>query len=137
MTPSRRTAVRLALFYAAFFAMIGVHVPFWPAWLASKGMDPTRIGILLAVAVSVKVAVSPLLAQAADRAGERRRLMVLLAAGALAGFSLFGFVDGFWPILAVTVLFSVLWTAILPLGESLTLIAAQQGDVPGSVEKLK
>ena len=58
-------AVRLALFYAAFFAVIGIHLPFWPVWLASRGVTPAEIGVLVAVGVSVKVVGNPLIAHIA------------------------------------------------------------------------
>ena len=34
---------RIALFYAAVFLVIGVHVPFWPAWLKSYKKDEEGI----------------------------------------------------------------------------------------------
>ena len=33
-------APRVAAFYAAFFVMIGIHMPFFPVWLKAKGLDP-------------------------------------------------------------------------------------------------
>ena len=35
--------VRLALFYAAIFAVIGVLLPFWPLWLAARGLGAAEI----------------------------------------------------------------------------------------------
>ena len=119
------TAIRLALFYAAFFAVVGVHLPFWPVWLASRGIGATEIGVILAATVSAKVVSAPMMAHVADRWGERRRLMIAFAAGALAGFALFAVAGGFWSILAISVLFSVFWSAIMPLGESLTMLTVR------------
>ena len=123
------TALRLAFFYAAFFAVIGVLGPFWPVWLAWRGLAAEEIGLVMAASVTLKVAVSPFLSQLADRRGERRRLMVLFAAAALTTFLLFDFAFGFWSILAVSVLFHIFWTAILPLGESLTVTTAGRHDL--------
>ena len=36
-------AIRLSFFYAAVFAVIGIQVPFFPVWLASRGMDPAQM----------------------------------------------------------------------------------------------
>ncbi len=125
--PAAKTlsAIRLSLFYAAFFAVVGVHLPFWPVWLASRGIGATEIGIILAATVSAKVVSAPMMAHVADRWGERRRLMILCAAGALAGFTLFAVAGGFWSILGISILFSVFWSAIMPLGESLTMLTAR------------
>ena len=121
--PTQRVAVRLALFYAAMFALIGVHLPFWPVWLQSRGLGATEIGVVLAIGVSVKVIVNPLVAGLADRLGRRRPIMVALAFAALAAFAQFAWTGGFWSIAAVTVLFFAAWSPIMPLGESLTMLA--------------
>ena len=47
-TLGRATAVRLSLFYAALFLVIGVNLPFAPSYLATKGMGEAEIGALLA-----------------------------------------------------------------------------------------
>lgn len=118
--------VRLAFFFAAFFVVVGIQLPFWPVWLAAKGLGPTEIGLLLAVSIAAKVIANPLTAHLADRRGERRRPMVVLALASLASFALFGWVEGFWPILAVSVMFFTLWPPIMPLGESLTMITVHR-----------
>jgi PPP family 3-phenylpropionic acid transporter len=126
-TRSDRPGPRLAFFYAAFFTVIGIQLPFWPVWLAHKGMTPAEIGVLVALGVGAKVAGNPLAGHLADRMGERRRPMVALAGCALIAFALFGLADGFWPIFAVTLLFFMLLPPVMPLGESLTMLAARGG----------
>jgi MFS transporter, PPP family, 3-phenylpropionic acid transporter len=37
-------AARLAMFYAALFAGVGIYLPFWPVWLDWRGLDATEIG---------------------------------------------------------------------------------------------
>jgi len=34
-------AARLAAFYAAAFLLVGIQLPFWPAWLAGH-MEPRK-----------------------------------------------------------------------------------------------
>lgn len=113
------TAIRLSLFYVAFFGMIGVYMPFWPVWLVSRGLEPTEIGLLLGIAAGVRLFSAPLIAGAGDRFGKRQRLISALAIGALATFALYAWTRGFWPILAVTILFTVVWSPLMPLGETL------------------
>jgi len=122
-----RTALRLAFFYAAIFFMIGIHVPFWPVWLAAKGLGPTEIGAVIAAGVGVKVIFNPLIAHAADRRGLRRPIMIALSVSSFASFTLFGVTDGFWPILLVSVVFFAVWSPIMPLGESLAMLSGQNG----------
>ncbi|WP_316977417.1 3-phenylpropionate MFS transporter [Shumkonia mesophila] len=119
-------AVRLSLFYVAFFGMIGVYMPFWPVWLVSRGLEPTEIGLLLGIAAGVRLFAAPLIAGVGDRSGRRRRLIAALAIGALAAFALYAWTLGFWPILAVTVLFTVVWSPLMPLGETLVNLAVRR-----------
>ena len=81
--PGTGILVRLAFFYGAVFALIGIHLPFWPVWLAAKGLGATEIGALIAAGVGVKVVFNPLIAHIADRRGQRRGIMLALARWAL------------------------------------------------------
>ena len=60
------TGVRLASFYAAFLAVYGVQLPFWPVWLESKGLGPTDIGLIVATTVGARLVGNPLAAHFAD-----------------------------------------------------------------------
>ncbi|MCB2101116.1 MAG: MFS transporter [Rhodobacterales bacterium] len=121
------TAFRLSAFYAAYFLVVGVHLPFWPLWLADQGLSTADIGLILGLGVGVKVIGNPLVAQVADRRGDRKPLMVVLILAALAAMAAFALADGFWPILLVNLLFFAVWPAVMPLAESLALRAAQEG----------
>lgn len=35
--------IRIAAFYGAVFFGVGIHLPYIPVWLASKGMGPSEI----------------------------------------------------------------------------------------------
>ena len=120
------TAFRLSLFYAAYFAMIGIMMPFWPVWLEAKGLTPANIGLVIGSATFVRVFFNPLVAHVADRRGTRQPIMALMAVFAVIFFSFFFVTDNFWPILLVTILFSSCWGAIQPLGESLTMLSAKE-----------
>ncbi|MBC8338586.1 MAG: MFS transporter [Rhodospirillales bacterium] len=114
----------MAFFYAAIFFMIGIHVPFWPVWLAAKGLNAPEIGAVIASGVGIKIIFNPLIAHIADHSGRRKPIMVGLAVLAFATFALFGLTDGFWPILLVSVLFFTVWSPLMPLGESLAMLSS-------------
>ena len=135
--PGTGFSVRLAFFYGAVFGLIGIHLPFWPVWLAAKGLGATEIGALIAAGVGVKVVFNPLIAHIADRRGQRRGIMLALAVAGLAAFSLFGVTDGFWALLLVTVMFFAVWSPIMPLGESLTMLSQRRDSTsPGAGKEL-
>jgi PPP family 3-phenylpropionic acid transporter len=117
----------LATFYAAFFMVIGTLQPFWPLWLAAKGLNATEIGLVLAIGVGAKVIGLPLAAHVADRRGERQRPMLALAALSLVAFALFASAESFWPLVLISLLFFSLWPPVMSLGESLTIRAAHDG----------
>src|SRR5207302_6368309 len=117
-------AHRLALFYAAIFFLFGVQLPFWPLFLAGRGLDADAIGLVLAAGQWIKLAANPLAGIAADHSRDRRRVMVVLATGTFGGFCLFLPVEGFWPILLVNALTMAAASALLPIGETIALASA-------------
>ena len=122
-------AARLASFYAAYFAAVGIHLPFWPVWLDWRGLTATEIGYVLAAAFWPRIVTSLLIPSVSDRLGERRRPMILLTAVTFAGLLLFALAHDFWPLLLLSVLTGASWAAILPLGEALALGEAKRRDL--------
>jgi PPP family 3-phenylpropionic acid transporter len=112
---------RLALYYAALFIVTGIQLPFWPLYLSSKGLTAPDIGRLLAAAYLAKIVTNPVIGHLADRWGTRRGLIAALAAVSLAATALFAPAEGFLAILAVTLVSQAAYTAIMPLGDSLTM----------------
>jgi PPP family 3-phenylpropionic acid transporter len=120
-TAERGTALRLALFYASLSTSFGVIVPFWPTWLAARGLDAAQIGLLLSLGYFIKLLGNPVLAALADRHGDIRRILIGLAVANLAFYALFGAARSFWLILGVTILAGLGLTAMTPLGDSLAM----------------
>jgi MFS transporter, PPP family, 3-phenylpropionic acid transporter len=120
-------AFRLSLFYAAFFFGTGVQLPFWPVWLAGRGLGAGEIGALLALSQWVRVAANPALGILADRAGDLRRFMVLLGAVAVAGYLLCLPAHGFAALVAPSLLVAAATTALVPFADVTTLTAAARG----------
>lgn len=112
-------AVRFSLYYAALFLVVGLFMPFWPAWLESRGLDAGQISVILSVAIWLRVLANPVMAHFADRTGAHRTIIMISAAGAAGVYLLFSFVHGFWMLFAVNILASILFMALIPLGENL------------------
>ncbi|MEM7203385.1 MAG: MFS transporter [Planctomycetota bacterium] len=118
------TTTRLAWFYVAFFAVVGVFMPFWPVWLEHAGLEAAHIGLFLAMPALVRAVVSPWIAQTADRLGQRRLPMLWLAGAGTVLFALFGTGLGFWGLLLVSIAFGTCHPTLGALGESLTVLSA-------------
>lgn len=125
MSP-RGAAFRLAAYYSALFAAVGIQLPFWPLWLKDRGLSPAEIGVVLAASYLVKSVVNPLVGHMVDRRGDRRRPMVWLALGATLVWAGFAFTSHFWAILALTVIGVGLWGGIMPVGEALAMMTTHK-----------
>jgi PPP family 3-phenylpropionic acid transporter len=123
---SLATVVRLAAFYGAVFAVVGVQTPFWPVWLEARGLSAGEIGLVIAASFWPRVITSLMIPRHADRVGERRRPMALLAAITLIGVALFALADRFWMFMGLSLVTGATFAAILPLGEALALQEAHE-----------
>ncbi len=119
-------AARLGAFYAASFLVVGIQLPFWPVWLAGRGLDAQQIATVFAAAIWAKVIATPALGALADRLGRRRAVMIALAGLAAAAYGGLWPVAGFWAILALNLVAGVAQSALMPLGDSITLAAVRR-----------
>jgi PPP family 3-phenylpropionic acid transporter len=124
--PPRQLSLRLSGFYAASFLITGIQMPFWPVWLAGHGLGVREIATLFAMAIWVKVVATPALGALADRLGSRRAVMVALAAIAWLFYASLWSARGFWTLLPLTVAASVTQSALMPIGDSITLAAVRR-----------
>jgi MFS transporter, PPP family, 3-phenylpropionic acid transporter len=119
-------ALQLAAFNAAAFLVIGVQLPFWPVWLAGHGLDPQQIAGVFAAAIWAKVVATPAIGTLADRIGHRRAVMTGLAGIACLAYALLWPVHGFWLLLVLNLVAGVAQSALLPLGDAVTLAAVRE-----------
>jgi MFS transporter, PPP family, 3-phenylpropionic acid transporter len=116
---------RLAALHAASFVGLGFHLPFFPVWLASKGLTATAIGFVVAAAIVVRiVATAPLLALA-DRPGGARRLLIASHLGQIVGFPLLMLLDDPLAIGATAAAIAVAQAAVIPGNDLVTTTAVR------------
>lgn len=113
--------LRLALFYAGYFLALGVLTPFWPVFLAAKGMGPPEIGLLLTLAVLVRLVASPVISRIAERSGEYRRPAAAAGLAALLLAVPLFWAEGFWALLAASTAAFFAFSCMIPLAETVTL----------------
>lgn len=122
----RSEVTRYAIVYVALFLLIGIHLPYWPTWLAARGMDADRIGWLLGIAMWARL-VAPWIGAWVDRTGRGPQLLPVLAAGVLVALLAFDRVDGFAALMIVSLAMGVCFAPILPLVDGLVLRASAEG----------
>jgi PPP family 3-phenylpropionic acid transporter len=69
----------------------------------------------------MRALVTPIIAFAADRAGDHRRFLIVLSWIGLSALVALSQSAGFWTILVCTVVFALAWTTIMPLTETVAL----------------
>jgi MFS transporter, PPP family, 3-phenylpropionic acid transporter len=111
-------ALRMAMFYAAFFLFGGIQMPYLPAWLQARGLDAREIGIVLAVPMLVRIVAVPLATRLVDRHGEVQIALAAAATLGAAGYAVMGLTGGFIAILAAYAAISVVSAPVLPLADS-------------------
>jgi len=114
-------ALRLSVFYGAFFFYAGLSMPFMPAWLAARGLDTREIGIVLATPLVARVVVALVFIRLADRFSVLHPALVAAAVASVAGFALVGLGTGFGAILATYALAATVAAPVLPLADALAL----------------
>lgn len=121
MTPSS-ASLRLGAYYAALFVAVGIHIPFWPLWLQSRGLSASEIGWVAAAGYLIRILASPVIGHLADHGGERRVLMIRLALATALIWLLFPMVDGFAAILVLSVVAVFPFAGLIPLGDTLAMM---------------
>jgi PPP family 3-phenylpropionic acid transporter len=120
-------ALRLAFAYVAVFFWMGAYLPYWPVWLAHRGMSPTEVGILLGVGPWTRVIASPLAGRWADRTGRADRLATALSVLCVVGMASFALASGFWGLLLIMIAVGLVHAPLVPLIDGLTIAAEAEG----------
>ncbi len=116
----------MALFFAVSVAMLGVFIPFWPAWLEARGLSKIQIGNVVAAWAWSRGIAGPLLAHLIDRGGARRTWIIGLSLAAAVSFAPLGLASDSATVLGLTILFGALHAQVIPLGENLILFESSR-----------
>lgn len=114
-------ALRAAVFYAASYILLGVHLPFFPVWLQSTGFDAGQVGAILAATALLRIVSVPVATRAADRGFGVRRTIIVFAVATALGFIALGLVSGPVLIVALTVFAAFAHTPSAALQDAYTL----------------
>ena len=112
---------RLAIFYAALFALPGIQMPFFPVWLEAKGVNTGMIGIVLAAPIVARLLAVPVFMREADRRDAVRAALIVCGFAAAAGYILVGLSGGVTLILVAYALTSLATAPQMPLAETYAL----------------
>jgi MFS transporter, PPP family, 3-phenylpropionic acid transporter len=119
-------AVRYALLYVALFMLIGVQLPFWPVWLADRGMDADRIGWLLGSGAWARL-VAPWVGAWVDRSGRGAAAVALLAGGVVLTLLAFSQAHGFVGLMVLSIVLGLCVAPIIPVVDALVIGGSSDG----------
>ncbi len=117
----------IGLYFAALFCSVGVHLPYFPVYLAAVGLTPDEIGVVLAVPMAARVVTLAAMGALADRIGSLPRAILAYAVASLAIFGLVWVSSGVVALLLVSLAFTAVWTTQLPISDAVAMAVARSG----------
>jgi PPP family 3-phenylpropionic acid transporter len=125
MTVERGSLLRFMSLYAALFSAFGLVSPFLPAFLAGRGLGSEELGFVLGAATALRFVSGPLAGRIADRVQAFRELLVICAILAAGAALLYLATQGFWTVMAVSLLQAAALAPLVPLADALSLAHAR------------
>lgn len=120
-----KDGLRIIAFLAPLFAAAGISMPFSPVFYEARGLSAADIGLMMGIGMWVRFAGHMTAGTIADRLGERRRVLIVLALAALATCLAYIPLQGFWAIAPLFLIGTLVISPMFSLGENLALLAAR------------
>lgn len=117
----RRFAVSLALFYSAFFAVLGTHMPFFPVWLKAIGIDAAWIGLINALPAITRFTTLPQITALAEKRHAIRAGIMMSVLATAIGFTAVGLQQQPLALFLIYALTCMMWTPTMPLTDAYAL----------------
>jgi len=119
---------RIRLFYAAYFAAMGLILPFFPVYLDGRGLDTVMVGFMTGLMALAKVVAPPWIGHVLDRQSQAwSHYFIVLASGMACITALaIGLIEQTWLLAVMVLLFGVFWAAVLPLTDGLSVSVSER-----------
>ena len=118
---------RIRLFYAAYFAAMGLVLPFFPVYLDGRGFDAVLIGFMTGLMALAKVVAPPWIGHLLDSRPQDQGHRFIVIASWLAAFAalVIAFAFNIYLLAVIILLFGILWAAVLPLADGLSVSVSE------------
>lgn len=118
---------RIRIFYGAYFAAMGLVLPFFPIYLDGRGFDAVMIGFMTGLLALAKVVAPPWIGQLLDRRGEGKSTGFIIIASWLAALAalLIAYIYNLYILSGMILLFGIFWAAVLPLTDGLSVAVSE------------
>src|SRR5690606_16206641 len=121
-------ATRLGVAFFALYTFVGLITPFWPLYLAYRGMNPQQVGVLMALTPWARFASNLGVGQLAQSLGQPRQLLLRLSIALVVAHALFPVMAGFAALLVLSLVVGVLSAPLSPPLHSPALAASLRGE---------
>ncbi|MDQ0245170.1 PPP family 3-phenylpropionic acid transporter [Bacillus fengqiuensis] len=116
--------------FFVFFMTWGIFLPYWTGWLVqAKGLSVTEASIIMGFGLLARGASSLFAFPLVSKYWSSHTVILVLTAGSLAATILYIPSSSFAALFVVTMLFSIIFPALLPALETTAGALVQQGDV--------
>lgn len=105
----------------AYWMLAGAYTPFLSAYFTAIGLSATQTGVLLTIQPLAVIFIQPLWARLSDRTGKRKLVLSFLVAASAVSVLLYYLGIRFATVLFATVVFSLFFSALLPLCDALVI----------------
>ncbi|HIP07151.1 MAG TPA: MFS transporter [Mariprofundaceae bacterium] len=123
---SNHSLISIRLFYTAYFAAMGLILPYFPVYLTDLGLNTLWVGVFIGALAATKIIAPPLAGLLLEYRDTNTRTFLLFTAG-LATLASALFIPQFdmgW-MLTIVIVFGFFWAAILPLTDGLSLVVSE------------
>lgn len=117
--------LKTAATYAAIFAALGAHLPFWPLWLSDWGLSEAEIGSFTAAGMVIRVLAGLAVPALADRIDNRRLVLAGVAAFGAVAFAVHGLLADRTVLLIATLCTGIVFAGMIPIADALGGAAAR------------
>lgn len=123
------SAARVVLFNVALFTWMGVMVPYFPGWLASRGVSAAETGVLLGITPWLRLLLNPALGQRTDQRGGASGTLFVLSIAAACGLVLYEATHSFSLYVVAALLVSAAFAPMVSLVDGVALRCAAAGEL--------
>ncbi len=124
---TRQSLNRIRLFYGAYFAAMGLILPFFPVYLDGRGLDAAMIGLMTGLLALAKVFAPPWIGHVLDLQPEIRLHRFIVGASCMAAGTVIviGLVMNMYLLAVSILLFGIFWASVLPLTDGLSVSVSE------------
>jgi len=115
----------IRLFYAAYFATMGIILPFFPVYLAGRGMDTEAIGLFTGLLAISRVLAPPLAGRTLDHSTDTSRFILVASLAAAMLALLLPWLESREVLALAVLIFGCLWAVVLPLTDGLSVAVSE------------